>query len=632
MRLLFSFLALVGVTAFAQTPPPAPPVELDPARVAAIEASLSEGRFALGAQISDRAFWDKFAATPQAADVLNRAATLLDQPIEELPEALFMEYRRNGNRQNYERVYATRIVQIDLLATAEAIENRGRFLPRIETLFAAFAAMRTWVPSGHDGKLRNYNDTAPEVELTNSRVAYSWAQLAWILEPRLRPELVAQIRAAVRHRVVDLISATIAGQRTPDWWFAIDNNWNAVCLANVTGAALATLESRHERARFLATAEKYSTNFLQGILDDGYCTEGLSYWNYGYSNYVKLAELAFQATGGVVDLYARPKVRALSLYPRQLEIFPGIYPTYADGVLGERPDPDLVRFLNRRLGLGVASWEGLPPHASALAANLPLGLAYATGPTAPATATFQEDARRGWFPHAMVYVGRPAPGSTSTFGVSVKGGHNAEHHNHNDVGNFVVVSGSTALILDPGAETYTQRTFGAQRYESRALNSFGHSVPVIAGTLQRTAREAAAQVIQREFTDATDTLTFDLSTCYDVPSLQKLERRYVYRRDGGGSFEVTDRVAFSSPQTYATALITESGWEQPSPDTLLLAAGPDRLRVEIVSSVPFTVSAEPVNESMRSGGKPVRLLLALAAPVSEATLTLRMTPVKSKNP
>src|SRR6188768_3534939 len=354
--------ALLAATVLAQTVPTPGPVIIDPARVAAIEASLADGRFALGAQISDRAFWDKFAATPAATEVLKRASELLDQPIDELPEELFMEYRRNGNRQNYERVYLKRIVQIDLLATAEAIEDRGRFLPRIETVFAAFAAMRTWVPSGHDRELRNYNDTAPEIELTNSRVAYSWAQLAWILEPRLRPELVTQIRRAVRHRVVDLISATIAGQRTPDWWFAIDNNWNAVCLANVTGAALATLESRHERALFLATAEKYSVNFLKGILDDGYCTEGLSYWNYGYSNYVKLAELAFQATGGTVDLYSRPKVRALSLYPRQLEIFPDIYPTYADGVLGEKPDADLVRFLNRRLGLGVSSWEeGLPP-------------------------------------------------------------------------------------------------------------------------------------------------------------------------------------------------------------------------------------------------------------------------------
>lgn len=622
----------MGVSAFGQTVPTPDPVTLDPARVAAIEASLGETRFALGAPVTDRTFWNQFAATPEAADVLQRATALLDAPIDELPEELFMEYRRNGNRENYERVYIKRILQIDLLATAEAIEDKGRFLPRIETVFAAFAAMRTWVPSGHDAQLRNYNDTAPEIELTNSRVAYSWAQLAWILEARLRPELTAQIRAAVRHRVVDLMSATIAGQRKPDWWFAIDNNWNAVCLANVTGAALATLESRHERARIIATAEKYSVNFLKGILDDGYCTEGLSYWNYGYSNYVKLSELSFQATGGTVDLWARPKVRALSLYPRQLEIFPGIYPTYADGVLGEKPDADLVRFLNRRLGLGVPSWDGRAPSARVLAANLPLGLVYATSPAASATAASQEDPRRGWFPNAMVYVGRPAPGAGSSFGVSIKGGHNGEHHNHNDVGNFVVVVGATSLVLDPGAETYTKRTFGSQRYESRALNSFGHSVPVIAGSLQRVGPEAAARVVQREFTDAADTLTLDLRACYDVPALQQLERSYIYRRDGGGSFEVTDRVAFATPQTYATALITESHWEQPSPTTLLLSANQDALRLEITASAPFTVTAEPINESMRSGGQPVRLLLALTAPVTHATLALRMAPATPENP
>lgn len=627
MKKLFSLLAaLLGLSAWAQPAPPPPFVPPDPARVAAIEASLSNAPFAVGARITDRTFWDKFAGTAEANEVLERATALLNQPIPELPEELFMEYRRNGNRQNYERVYSQRIVQIDLLATAEALENRGRLIPRIETLFAAFAAMRTWVPSGHDGQLRNYNDTAPEVELTNSRVAYSWAQLAWILGPRLRPEFVAEIQSHVRRRVVDLIGATIAGHRKPDWWFTIDNNWNAVCLANVVGAALITVEDKTERARFLATAEQYSVNFLRGILDDGYCTEGLSYWNYGYSNYVKLAEVCAQATGGTVNLFERPKVRALSLYPRQLEIFPGIYPTYADGVLGEKPDADLVRFLNHRLGLGVPSWDRPGPDARSLAANLPLGLAYATAAPAPAATMLREDPLRGWFPDAMVYVGRPAIDSASTFGVSIKGGHNAEHHNHNDVGNFVVVVGKSSLIIDPGAETYTKRTFGAQRYESKALNSFGHSVPEVAGTLQRTGREAAARILQREFTDAADTLTLDLQACYEVPALQKLERTYVYQRTGNGSFVVTDRVAFATPQSYATALITQARWEQPSPKTLRFRDQNDALDVEIVASAPFTITATPIGESMRSGNKPERLLITFIAPITEATLTLQMKP------
>jgi len=32
---------------------------------------------------------------------------------------------------------------------------------------------------------------------------------------------------------------------------------------------------------FAAAAEKYVENFLAGFTPDGYCSEGLGYWNYG---------------------------------------------------------------------------------------------------------------------------------------------------------------------------------------------------------------------------------------------------------------------------------------------------------------------------------------------------------------
>ena len=57
----------------------------------------------------------------------------------------------------------------------------------------------------------------------------------------------------------------------------------------------------------------------------------------------------------------------------------------------------------------------------------------------------------------------------------MKGGHNAEQHNHNDVGSFIVALGHSTPLVDPGAEVYTGRTFSRRRYDSNVLNSFGHS-------------------------------------------------------------------------------------------------------------------------------------------------------------
>jgi hypothetical protein len=46
--------------------------------------------------------------------------------------------------------------------------------------------------------------------------------------------------------------------------------------------------------------------------------------------------------------------------------------------------------------------------------------------------------------------------------------------------------GDRPVLLEPGVETYTARTFSRRRYESQLLSSFGHPVPVVAVKLQRT--------------------------------------------------------------------------------------------------------------------------------------------------
>lgn len=610
-----------------KTVPVLPPVE--PQRVAEVVRLLGDRPFGLGPTIADRTAWAKIRALPGGDELMKRAEEEIGKPVDDFPEELFFEYRRSGNRTAYERPYRRRVGLIGLLVFAESAEDRGRFLPQIEKLFAVFERMRTWVPSGHDGQLRNYNGTEPEVELISSWVAMEWAQAAWTLGDRISPELRERILDNVRRRVVNLIQQSLTGKRKLDWWFTIDSNWNSVCLANVTGAALIALDSREDRALFVAAAEKYSRNYLKGILSDGYTTEGLSYWNYGFTNYVKLAEIVYQATDGTIDLYDQPILPKLALYPRRLEIMNGIYPTYADGDIDEGPRAQLLAFLNRRLNLNVSTWKQ-EATATSFSGELAMSLVYLSNSAKKALPSVEsvEDPLRGWFSEAAVYVGRPREGSGSHLGVSLKAGHNAEQHNHNDVGSYVVLVDKVRLILDPGAEIYTRRTFGPNRYDSKAINSFGHSVPVVAGALQKTGRTAEGKLLRRVFTEKADEFSIDLRSCYDVPALEKLERDFVYLREGPGSFTVTDRVEFSSPQTFATTVITQSQWEQLSPTMLRISENGEAVDVEIRATAPFALKEEIVDETYRTGKKPTRLTVNLENPVSSAAITLIIKPVK----
>src|SRR5207237_6214965 len=126
----------------------------------------------------------------------------------------------------------------------------------------------------------------------------------------------------------------------------------------------------------------------------------------------------------------------------------------------------------------------------------------------------KRDPLRSWFPDQSVLVARGAPGSRFRLSVAFQGAHNAQNHNHNDVGEFIVVVGKVPVLPDIGAEVYTQRTFSARRYESRALNSWGHDVPVIAGKLQSAGREAQAKVLKTQFTDSHDAVVLDIRSAY----------------------------------------------------------------------------------------------------------------------
>jgi len=117
---------------------------------------------------------------------------------------------------------------------------------------------------------------------------------------------------------------------------------------------------------------------------------------------------------------------------------------------------------------------------------------------------------------------RPAPGAKVEFAALLKGGHDAELHNHNDVGSFSVVLGDRMLICDPGGEVYTARTFSGKRYESKVLNSFGHAVPVVDGKRQKAGADARGVVQQTKFSELSDLLRLDLRSAYPAKALQKL--------------------------------------------------------------------------------------------------------------
>jgi len=432
------------------------------------------------------------------------------------------------------------------------------------------------------------------------------------------------IRENVERRVLQPFRDMTEGRRKEIFWLRATHNWNAVCLSGVTGAALALVDTPAERARYVAAAEYYIRFFLKGFTPDGYCSEGVGYWNYGFGHFLALGEAVRQATGGAIDLLADPDALMPSLFCTRAEILNGIYPTIADCSPGSQPSSMYVGFISRRLGLpasdAIAS-QFVRPQQS-LTSTLMFSFIEDPLPKAPHAALAADSPLRTWFKNGGVLICRSAKDAEADFAAALKGGNNAEHHNHNDVGSFSVVAGKAMVLCDPGSEVYTARTFSSRGYQSKVLNSYGHAVPLVAGQLQRSGTNARAVVLRADFSDAQDTLALDIHSTYTVPELKQLQRTFIFRRHEP-SLVVRDEVAFTEPKDFETALITWGTYTRLSESELRFADEGSSVKVRIdTDGVPFKVRWEKLDEDVRSRRKPMRLGIALAERIKAATVTL----------
>ena len=150
-----------------------PPVTArdQPAR-AQIAPLLPAAPRGVGRPISDRAAWQAIAEQPESQQVVHRAEELLSQPIPDLPDELYLDFSKTGNRERCQRVLSQRHWRVTQLVFAECLENQGRFLPAIEQTIRAVCAETTWVMPAHDRSLRNFRGEVNEIDLAVA--GFSW--------------------------------------------------------------------------------------------------------------------------------------------------------------------------------------------------------------------------------------------------------------------------------------------------------------------------------------------------------------------------------------------------------------------------------------------------------------------------
>jgi len=609
--------------------PVSPLLPLDMQRVAEVSAMLPQNPRGFGDSYHNRLVWDKLNGNPKYLKAIKTVEGLLNKPFPAWSDEQYLLYFTKGTRPEGEKMIGARMAWLAPLVWAECLENKGRFVPTIQMVLNELIHQKSWTLPAHDKNKRNIEAHNYAVDLNAAGMAQGIAQAVYLLEDKLSTGLRAEILSQMHKHVFDPVLRSVATGNKDSYWLTVTNNWNAVCLDGVTGAALAIIPDKQERAKFVTIAERYAKNSIAGFTDEGYCTEGLGYYAYGFSRYVSLRENILQATNGAIDLFADPKVKRIATYVPDLEIINDVYPNIADCHVGVKAPADILWYCSRTLGLGLKKYDDLSFAGGT--ANLTEDVMHAFPNSASQSKISTNVSElapgiRSYFKEAGVLIERPVLGSKAIIGAALQGGNNNESHNHNDVGSFSVVVGDEMLMGDPGGPNfYTAKSFGPERYTYKLLASYGHPVPLIAGQEQHDGADAKADILNTTFTDREDQFVMDISSAYPVPSLNKLIRTFTYNRDDLGTLTVKDDFGFKTSQSFELALITRVHWKQIAPDQIEFDGQTQKMIATIKTKSGFTIKSENIEENA-----PVFTRIGLMLPASEAgTVTIIFTPIKS---
>jgi hypothetical protein len=485
-------------------------------------------------------------------------------PIPALPASLYLEFLRNGQREGYEDAQRARRNMLYRLTLAEWLAQQGEFVDAIENLAFARLEETNWAWPAHARTLDLPDH--PTLDLAAAMTALDLAEMDYLIGDALSAPLRARLRSEVDRRAIAPFL-----DRNDHWWLHTTpakqvNNWTAVCVAGVVGAAC-YLETDLDRLANIITRGLHSlADYLETFDSQGGSSEGPDYWSYGFGNYVVLAQLLHARSGGQIDLLGGEQIRDIAQFPVRTVLTQGLWASFSDSDSNPNFHPGLLTHLAERLDLPALTELGMQnDFAVEIFNQFAWPLRQFAWPLPERNVAFGGTAH-DWFADMAWMISRLDPADPHSLRLAVKGGHNDEMHNQNDVGSLIVVSKGRVVLTDPGRGRYSKAYFGPERYSNVMASSRGHSVPVVNGFEQVEGADHAASVVSQSSDDKQDSLVLDMAAAYPAAAgLRSLERSVIFDRAVvGGRIVLSDDFGFAQgggefQSTLVTPLMAEIG-------------------------------------------------------------------------
>ncbi len=486
--------------------------------------------------------------------LIRNGEALLTKPFSPLSALDYMRFVRDGDRSVYEKVYFERRDTVFTLLLAEYAEGQGRFTDKLLEGVWHILEETTWVVPAHmAGTLTNeYTAKVTTIDLFSAATGALLAMVQNLSKKALDkacPTVSARILFELRRRIFKPF------ETNPLLWWTGEsgipvNNWNPWILSNILTAAALCVTAQSERAAIANRAMRYLDNFTAGYAPDGGCDEGPGYWNAAGASYFDCLNVLYDLSGGKIDVYGVPLIKNMGEYIMKAHIADRYFIPFADAHAALSASYPLIADFGKKVRSDALYAFGVS--GSKKYGNIKISNYFPYRVLKYLFTAFEENVsyqppKAVFLDNLCVAAFRESDEENKGLYLAIKGGSNAESHNHNDIGNFIVYSGGKPLIIDAGVGTYTRDTFSDKRYEIWTMQSSFHNLPQINGAAQRAGKKYAARDVLCELEK--QTVSMQLKDAY--PEEAGIESFVRTAALSDGAVTVTDALTLKEEGTIA---------------------------------------------------------------------------------
>lgn len=442
----------------------------------------------------DREFWKKALNE----ELVKTAEEYLGCEWPQIRATQYMEFQKSGDRLTQEDPHFARRQALLILFIGELAEHKGRFLPDICDGIFALCEESFWGLSAHIQATKRHflpDSVNHYIDLFAAETAELLSVIYHIMYDELKeycPELLERMEYELDQRIIQSYLAHTDFPWMGNYGRRV-SNWNPWIISNILTVFLSVRPHRNVFEKGIYKMLNEISRYYEAMPDDGGCDEGCNYWGRAGAKLFSFCDQLYIATDGKINFFNDQKLRNIIHYELKAYIGGSYFVNYGDGnaKLTFHSNHDLVYAL---YGYGlrtdssdflkfVATFkrvdkdDGKTPISRGSSAKSTLwSLIFADSIAAEDEYTQNGSYALPDLQHAYLRNGK--------WFCALKGGSNAERHNHNDVGNYMVYCDSKPVIIDAGCGTYTKFTFSPERYTIWMMQSGYHNLPVINGVEQ----------------------------------------------------------------------------------------------------------------------------------------------------